>query len=88
MENKPNFPVITLYRPHLPDNDESWQVFEDNDTILAFLKDKVQDPSKSITLEKKKYLKGLAPLEDTFSPSDSSKIDKSQNKISKTIDEI
>lgn len=88
MENKLDFPIITLYKPHLPDNDESWKVFEDDDIVLAFLKDEMQDPSKIINLKQNRYPKGLAPLEDAFSPSDSSKTDKSEKKFSKTIDEI
>lgn len=76
MENNPDFHVVTLYKPHLPDNNESWQVFEDDDTVLSFWKYEVQDPSKIINLEKNKYPKGFVPLEDTFSPSESSKNDK------------
>ena len=33
MANKPYCLVVTLYRPHFPDNDESWNIFEGHDTI-------------------------------------------------------
>ena len=41
MENRPDCQVDTLYRPSLPENDESWQVFEYDEHIIAFLEDKV-----------------------------------------------
>lgn len=41
-----------------------------------------------INLEHNRYPKGLAPLEDTFSLSDASKFGASENKFSKTIDEV
>ena len=51
MASKPDCHVVTLYRPHLPNNDESWNLFEEDDTILAFLKYEVREPSKIINLE-------------------------------------
>lgn len=80
--------IITLYRPHFLDNDESWNIFEDYDTILGFLKDEVQEPSRVINTELNRYPKGLAHLEGTFSPSDASKIRTSENKFSKKIDQV
>lgn len=74
MANKSDCLVVTLYRPHLLDNDGSWYIFEDDDVILAFLKDEIDKPSKVINLEYNKYPKGLTPLEDTFSSSDASKV--------------
>lgn len=86
MANKLDFPVITLYRPHLPNNDESWKFFEEDNTILAFLKDEIHEPSMVINLEHNKYPKGLAPLEDIFSSIHASKVGTYENKFSKTIE--
>lgn len=70
--NKLNCHVVTLYRPHLPDNDEFWNIFKDDNMILSFLKDEIHEPSRDINLEQNKYPKVLTPLEDTFSSSDAS----------------
>lgn len=87
MGNKPDGRIITLYRPHLPNNDEFWKVFEDDDTILSFLKGEAQEALKITNLKKNRYPKGLSALEDTFSPSDSSKTNRFRRKFSKVIDE-
>lgn len=87
MDNKLYFPIVTLYRPHFISNNESWKVFEDDDIVLYFIKDEVQETSRVINLEQNKYPKGLIPLEDTFSPNDASKVEISKNFFSKKIDD-
>ena len=62
MDNKLDCFVITLYRPHFPDNDKSWHIFEDDDIILTFLKSEAQESSIVINLEQNRYPKGLPPL--------------------------
>lgn len=66
MASKPDYVVVTLYRPHLPKYDESWHIFEDDDSLLAFFKDEVPKYSKIINLKENRYPNRLAPLEDTF----------------------
>ena len=88
MSNKIGCHVLTLYKVHFPDNHESWHIFEDDDMILFFSKGKVQEPSRVINLDQNRYPKWRFPLEDTFSPSDASKTGTSENKFSKTIDQV
>jgi hypothetical protein len=59
-----------LYRPHLPNNVESWQVFPDDEGICAFLQNDLYKPKEIISLEDNKIPKGLTPLESSFSMSD------------------
>jgi hypothetical protein len=61
---------LSLYRPHLPDNVESWKVFIDDEGICAFLQNEPYKPKETISLENDKIPKGLTPLESSFSMSD------------------
>ena len=70
---RPNCSVISLYRPHLPDNEESWQVFDHDESLQAFLTNEEVHDFEMTNLEHKKYPKGLAPLESNFSSADASK---------------
>ncbi len=69
------------------DNDESWQVFDDDDHIISFLEDRVSYDSWVIDLTHNKYPKGLVPLENAFSPSDAHLPIPHERKFTKTIDE-
>jgi len=69
---KPDCSVISLYRPHLPDNEESWQVFDHDESLHAFLTNESTCDFEMINLEHNMYPKGVAPLESNFSLSDAS----------------
>lgn len=84
--NKPDCNVVTLYKPHLPDNEESWQLFIDDQDLLEFLTNDSKESSKIINFDQNKYPKGLVPLEDVCSPGDAAKIPSSNNSLHKTID--
>jgi hypothetical protein len=61
---------MSLYRPHIPDNVESWQVFKNDEDICAFLQNEPLKPKEVISIEDDKFPKGLTPLESSFSMSD------------------
>ena len=70
---RPDCSVISLYRPYLPNNEESWQVFEHDESLHAFLMNEDVHDFEMISLEHNKYPKGLSPLESNFSSADASK---------------
>lgn len=70
---KPDCSVISLYHPHLPDNEESWQVFDHDESLQAFLTNEDTHDFEMINLEHNRYPKGLAPLESNFSSADALK---------------
>ena len=79
-----------LYRPHLPDNVESWQVFPSDERICAFIQNEPYKPKEIISMEDNKIPKGLTPLEISFSSSDvgnkeKHKEEESQRKVGETI---
>jgi hypothetical protein len=59
----------SLYRPHIPDNIESWQVFPSDESICAFIQNEPYIPKEIISMEDNKIPKGLNPLESSFSSS-------------------
>jgi ribonuclease HI len=60
----------SLYRPHIPDNVESWQVFPSDESICDFIQNEPYKPKEIISMEDDKISKGLTPLESSFSSSD------------------
>jgi hypothetical protein len=60
----------SLYRPHIPDNVESWKVFPSDEIICSFIQNEPYNPKEIISMENNKILKGLTPLESSFSSSD------------------
>jgi ribonuclease HI len=70
LPQRPDCTFLSLYRPHLPNNVESWQVFPDDESICAFLQNELYKPKEIISLEDNKFPKGLTPLESSFSTSD------------------
>jgi hypothetical protein len=66
----PDCTFQSLYRPHIPDNVESWQVFLSDEGICAFIQNELFNPKEIISIEDKKILKGLTPLKSSFSSSD------------------
>jgi hypothetical protein len=60
----------SLYRPRIPDNVESWLVFPNDEGICAFIQNEFFKPKEIISMEDDKFLKGLTPLESSFSSSD------------------
>jgi hypothetical protein len=61
---------LSLYRPHIPNNEESWQVFLDDESICSFIQNGPYKPKEIISLEDNKIPKGLTHLESSFSTSD------------------
>lgn len=57
---RPDCFVISLYHPHLPDNEESWQVFDHDESLQAFLMNDDAHDFEMINLEHKKYPKGAS----------------------------
>jgi ribonuclease HI len=79
-----------LYRPHIPDNIESWQVFPSDESICAFIQNEPYKPKEIISMEDNKIHKGLNPLESSFSSSDvgnkeKHKEEESKRKVGETI---
>jgi hypothetical protein len=69
----PHRPYCTfkyLYRPHILDNIESWNVFPNDESIGAFIQNEPLKPKEIIPIEYDKIPKGLTPLESSFSSSD------------------
>jgi hypothetical protein len=56
-----------LYRLHIPDNIESWQVFPSDESIWYFIQNEPYKPKEIISMEDNKIPKGLTPLECLFS---------------------
>jgi hypothetical protein len=70
LPHRPDCTFQSLYRPHIPDNIESWQVFPSDESICAFIKNEPYKPKEIISIEDNKIPKGLTPLESSFSSSD------------------
>ena len=68
--NKPDCTFQSLYRPYIPDNIESQQVFPSDDNICDFIQNELYKPKEIISIEDNKIPKGLTPLESSFSSSD------------------
>jgi ribonuclease HI len=73
----------SLYRPHIPDNIESWQVFPRDERICAFIQNEPYKPKGIISIEDNKTPKGLTPLESVFSSSDVGNKEKQKEEASK-----
>jgi hypothetical protein len=79
-----------VYRPHIPDNVESWQVFPSYESIYAFIQNEPYKPKEIISIEDNNIPKGLTPLESSFSSSDvghkeKHKEEESKRKVGETI---
>jgi hypothetical protein len=90
VSHRPDCTFQSLYRPHIPDNIESWQVFPSDESIYAFIQNKPYKPKEIISIEDNKILKGLTPLESWFSSSDvgnkeKQKEEESKRKVGETI---
>jgi hypothetical protein len=89
----PQRPICTfqsLYRTHIPDNVESWQVFPNDEGICAFIQNEPFKPKEIISMEDNKFPKGLTPLESTFLSSEvgnneTRKEEESKRKVGDTI---
>jgi ribonuclease HI len=71
-----DFTFQSLYHPHIPDNVESWKVFPNDKNICAFIQNEPYNPKEIISMEDNKVMKGLTPLEISFSSSDIGKKEK------------
>jgi hypothetical protein len=78
-----------MYRLHVPDNVESWQVFPSDESICAFIQNQPYKTKEIIPMEDNKIPKGLTPLENSFSLSDVGNKEKhkeeSKRKVGETI---
>jgi len=70
LSRKPKCTFLYLYHPHIPDNEESWQFFLDNERICALLNNEPLNKNEIISLDDNKFPKGLTPLEGSLSSSD------------------
>jgi hypothetical protein len=66
LPQKHDYTFLSLYRPHLPNNVESWWVFPDDKSICDFLQNELYKPKEIISLEDNKFTKCLTPLENSF----------------------
>jgi hypothetical protein len=90
LPHRPDCTFQSLYRPHIPDNIESWQVFPNDESICAFIQNEPFKPKEIISIEDNKIPKGLTPLESSFSSSDvgnkeKHKEEESKRKVGETI---
>ena len=70
LPQRPDCTFQSLYRPHLPENVESCQVFLSDEGICAFIQNEPFKPKEIISVEDEKFPKDLTPLESSFSSSD------------------
>jgi hypothetical protein len=90
LPHRPDCTFQSLYRPHIPENIESWQVFPNDENICAFIQNEPFKPKEIISIEDNKIPKGLTPLESSFSSSDvgnkeKHKEEESKRKVGETI---
>jgi ribonuclease HI len=83
LSHRPNCTFQYLYRPHIPDNIESWQVFPNDESICAFIQNEPFRPKEIISIEDNKIPKGLTPLEISFSSNDVGNKEKEKEEESK-----
>jgi hypothetical protein len=70
LPQRTNCTFLSLYQPHILNNEESWQVFPDDKSIFYFIPNESYKPKEIISLEDNKNPKCLTPLENSFSTSD------------------
>jgi ribonuclease HI len=70
LPHRPNCTFQSLYRLHIPDNIDSWQVFPNDESIFTFIQNEHFKPKEIISIEDNKIPKGLTPLDISFSSSD------------------
>jgi hypothetical protein len=70
LPQRPDCTFQYLYHPHIPNNVESWHVFPSDESICVFIQNEPYKPKEIISMEDNKILKGLNPLESSFSSSD------------------
>jgi hypothetical protein len=80
----------SLYHPHIPKNVDSWQVFPSDERICSFIQNEPYKHKEIISMEENKILKGLTPLESSFSSSDvgnkeKHKEDESKRKVGEIV---
>jgi hypothetical protein len=90
LPQRPNCTFQYLYRPYIPNNVESCQVFASDEIIYAFIQNEPYKAKEIVSMEDNKILKGLTPLESSFSLSDVRKKEKhkeeeSKRKVGETI---
>jgi hypothetical protein len=70
LTHRPDCTFQYLYRPHVPNNIESWKVFPNDERICAFIQNEPLKPKEIIPIEDDNIPKGLTPIESSFSQSD------------------
>jgi ribonuclease HI len=59
LPQRPDCTFQYLYRPHIPDNVESWKVFPSDESICAFIQNEPYKPKEIISMEDNKIPEGL-----------------------------
>jgi ribonuclease HI len=90
LPKRPDCTFQSLYHPHIPDNVYSWNVFPCDESICAFIQNEPYNPKEIISMEDNKIMKGLTPIESSFSLSDvgnkeTHKEEESKSKVGETI---
>jgi hypothetical protein len=90
LPQRPDCILLSLYNPHIIDIVESWKVFPSDEGIYAFIQNEPFKPKEIVSIENNKILKGLTPLESSFSSSDVGKKEmhkeeESKRKVGETI---
>jgi hypothetical protein len=83
LPHKPDCTFQSLYRPNIPNNIESWQVFPSDESICDFIQNEPYKPKEIISIEDNKIPKGSTPLESLFSLSDVGNKEKQKEEESK-----
>jgi len=67
--HRPDYSFQSLYRPHIPDDVESWQALPNDESDCAFIQDEPPKLVEIISIEDENIPKGLNPLEISSSSS-------------------
>lgn len=59
---RPDFVLQSLYQCHLPNNEEHWQVFSNDDCIFSIIQGQTTTKKEIISHKDNKYPKGPSPL--------------------------
>jgi hypothetical protein len=70
LPQRPYCTFLFLFRPHIPNNQESWQVFPNYENICSFIQNDSYNPKEIVSIEENKIPKGSTPLKNPISTSD------------------
>jgi hypothetical protein len=63
LPHRHDYTFESLYRPHITENIESWQVFPSDEIIFDFIQNEPYKPREIVSIKDNKIPKGLTPLE-------------------------